>query len=713
MEFHCLRVSDATRKLRIKHMRVPLIRFFAAALFLMIAAGTQAQFVAYFDHSRGAGTHANTLSFLVHTPASSGYLTNAADGVTTPVVLIATTNGAMSVGTGSAEPAAGTPAYATFNGFVRFDDSPGSALQVGLNESVTYTFSNLNPNATYIFKGTAVRGGTGSNYTNRWTRISIVGADSFTANHTANAVTSAQAPADLQANEVAFNFGVNDLANQGDMAVWESISPGADGVFQIVNTRYAGAVPAPGSTTLNNPNYGYAISGIQLEEIPGTPVEIMITAGPTPSSLTIEQGQTAQFQITVSGTSPRYQWYRDDGQPIQNAVSTNTSVLVLTNAQPTDTAVYRVRITNSISDVTSGPASLTVNPDETPPSLVAALGLVNGTNVLINFSERLDTTAPLNAAAFGVQLTAGGGALTIVSAVVANGTNILLTTSLRETNVNYSLSIDANAFADANGNSFAGANIPLPVELMLLAFDGTPWKYEISGNDLGDEWRTDHGFDDSTWSNGISVFDVKRAPRTTIAGFTVRTFLVLTNATSPSGTNNIPTVYFRTHFNLPTDPEQVARLRLRTLVDDADVTYLNYGPELRRSTRYTNEVDRFEYCTGNASDAVIEGPFTLPPSSLVPGDNLIVASLHQDGETSSDLTFAYELIAVVNRFEMRPRLTITYDGTNVHIAWTNPADQLYSATSADAPAGSWTLVGGGGSATVAAGGPARFFTLRQ
>jgi hypothetical protein len=187
--------------------------------------------------------------------------------------------------------------------------------------------------------------------------------------------------------------------------------------------------------------------------------------------------------------------------------------------------------------------------------------------------------------------------------------------------------------------------------------------------------------------------------------------LVLTNLVS--GTNNIPTTYFRTHFNLPTDPGQVTRLRLRTLVDDADVTYLNNSPELRRSTRYTNEVDRFEYCTGNAGDAAIEGPYTLPASSLVAGDNLVAVSLHQDGETSSDSTFAYELTAVVNRFETRPRLAISYNGTNIQITWTNPSDNLYSATSINAPSGSWTLVGTGGSATVATGGAAKFFTLRQ
>src|SRR5678815_542230 len=158
-----------------------------------------------------------------------------------------------------------------------------------------------------------------------------------------------------------------------------------------------------------------------------------------------------------------FQWFRDDGQPILHAVSTNTSVLVLTNAQPSDTAVYRVRVTNTVNSVTSDPASLTVNQDDIAPTLVAALGWADGTNILISFSEGMDTFVPTSA--FHVQLTGGGGALNIIRAAVTNGTNILIATDApRTANTNYSLVIDANVIADMNGNSFAGANIPLPVE---------------------------------------------------------------------------------------------------------------------------------------------------------------------------------------------------------------------------------------------------------
>src|SRR5205085_7165029 len=68
------------------------------------------------------------------------------------------------------------------------------AIQLASNNSfVVLTFSNLNPSLRYNFKGSAVRGGTGD-YTNRWTKITILGATSAAAAHTANALTSVQAP---------------------------------------------------------------------------------------------------------------------------------------------------------------------------------------------------------------------------------------------------------------------------------------------------------------------------------------------------------------------------------------------------------------------------------------------------------------------------------------------------------------------------------------
>jgi hypothetical protein len=230
--------------------------------------------VAFNDHAPGGLTHVNTTiwNVLGDAPGSTGSLKNITNGSTLPVTLTITRSGSVQGGGLTDYPSAGTPAYNTFNGFVDFVGSPNPAIQVPAGSLVTYTFTGLDPAKRYSFKGSAVRGGSGSNYTNRWTEVEIVGAASFTSAHTANVVTSAQAPADLTPNQVAVNFAVNFL---GDMVDWENIDPGADGSIAITCTQYFGFVPG-GSSTANAPPYGYGISAVRLQEF-GTSSQFLAT----------------------------------------------------------------------------------------------------------------------------------------------------------------------------------------------------------------------------------------------------------------------------------------------------------------------------------------------------------------------------------------------------------------------------------------------------
>ena len=111
----------------------------AAALGLCQQAG--AEFVAFNDHSPGTAvqTHPRASRWNINNaaPGRSGVLTNIADGVATTVVLTITTNGAISYGTTSGTPNAGTPLYNTFNGNVFFGSGTISACQVPLNATVT------------------------------------------------------------------------------------------------------------------------------------------------------------------------------------------------------------------------------------------------------------------------------------------------------------------------------------------------------------------------------------------------------------------------------------------------------------------------------------------------------------------------------------------------------------------------------------------------
>ena len=708
-----------------KRFRRSLDWWLTAAVCICLETSSRAEFVGFFDHARGPETHEYTLSFFATTSGSSGLFTNISDGVTTSVRLTSTvSNGPNAILTGSLAgvPAPGTPAYETFNGYVDFaTNSFAAAIQVPIGSYLIYTFSNLNPSLRYTVQATAVRGN--SLYTNRWTKVTILGADSAAPVHTPNAVTSTQAPADLGTQDVALLFGQNHLPNQGDMAVWEDINAGADGMIQIVSTRYTGFVPNGGSSTAGNPPYGYAISVIRLEEI--TPTAVVIASGPSPASLTTEEGQPASFTVQAAGTAPRYEWFRDDGQPIVRAVNINSSVLTITNVQSADAGLYRVRVTNSISSITSGTVRLTVNADRTPPALLSGLGFVNGSSFVLNFSEPLNTTRPLAPGAFHIHLSSGGGDLAISTAVFTNGTNVYISTSTsRAPDMNYSATVDANAVYDMSGNGLAAGTIALSAEVALLSFSDTPWKYNADGQNLGIDWFADPGYDDSGWADGFSVFDGKTPQppgRTSVAGLPVATQLPLTNEFYSATTGVIPTYYYRTHFNLATTPDHVLSLKLRTLVDDFEDFFLN-GQEAYQNPGYppNNPPPAFGYSGGTAvGTASILGPYDVATNRLVARDNIAAVIVNQVSGGSSDTTFAYELIATIDRFELGPRLAISRDASNGTITLTWPAGsgaQLYDTATADAtdPA-AWNLVtdASDGSYSFTPSGTHQFFTLRR
>jgi len=112
--------------------------------------------------------------------------------------------------------------------------------------------------------------------------------------------------------------------------------------------------------------------------------------GTPPQNIAVNQGNTANFNVVASGTSPlSYQW-RFGGVNIPGATSTAYSKL---NAQLADQGNYTVVVTNSVSGVTSAIATLTVY---VPPGITSqpqSQTVAAGTNV--TFSLIATGTAPL------------------------------------------------------------------------------------------------------------------------------------------------------------------------------------------------------------------------------------------------------------------------------------------------------------------------------
>ncbi len=135
------------------------------------------------------------------------------------------------------------------------------------------------------------------------------------------------------------------------------------------------------------------------------------------------------------------------------------------------------------------------------------------------------------------------------------------------------------------------------------------------------------GYNDSTWQSGGGLFYSEAAalpaPKTT-----------------PLGLGRIA-YYFRTHFMLAGSPAG-ASLKISTVLDDGAVFYLN-GQELYRLGMGPETISYSTLANRGVGDAAFEGPFIVPGSALVAGDNVIAVEAHQSTAGSSDIVFGMTL----------------------------------------------------------------------
>ena len=167
-------------------------------------------------------------------------------------------------------------------------------------------------------------------------------------------------------------------------------------------------------------------------------------------------------------------------------------------------------------------------------------------------------------------------------------------------------------------------NLPPPGNLVSIS---NLWRYEASGTDLGTAWLGPD-FNDDTWPVGPALLGFETSP----LPFPIQTVL-------PIGA---VTYYFRTEVNLNVPAiNPLAQFRLRTLVDDGAVVYIN-GIEAVRVGMPPGPITYNTLAT-RSMEAVFEGPFLIPPSLFVPGRNVIAVEVHQGQVASGDVVFGLAL----------------------------------------------------------------------
>lgn len=175
----------------------------------------------------------------------------------------------------------------------------------------------------------------------------------------------------------------------------------------------------------------------------------LITITSQPTNVTVVANEPFSLSVAVQGTSSfgtniSYQWYRGTNILVGANSPTFTNALANTNLAGTYSVLVGVVGTN----VTSSNVTVTVLPDDRPPSIVSASGSDTFTNVTLRFSEPVVAPSATTAGNY----TLSGGA-TVSAARQVDPYTIELTTSRQVLDTNYTVTV--TGVTDLAGNQVA------------------------------------------------------------------------------------------------------------------------------------------------------------------------------------------------------------------------------------------------------------------
>lgn len=215
------------------------------------------------------------------------------------------------------------------------------------------------------------------------------------------------------------------------------------------------------------PTYGYFGIGARtggenaeqrIDDLSITTTVEGTTVGPSitthPQSQTVNEGEPATFAIDFDGTAPlTFQWLKNN---VDIAGANSPTYTVDRTSAADNGAKFKCTVSNGVGSATSNEATLTVNSDVTPPTLVSVRGSLSFTAATIAFSEPLDPTTAQQASNYQIP------GLTVSAAVLAaapNDNTVVLTTSQQTEGAQLTLTV--NNVKDLAGNAIA-ANSQLP-----------------------------------------------------------------------------------------------------------------------------------------------------------------------------------------------------------------------------------------------------------
>jgi hypothetical protein len=163
-----------------------------------------------------------------------------------------------------------------------------------------------------------------------------------------------------------------------------------------------------------------------------------------------------------------------------------------------------------------------------------------------------------------------------------------------------------------------------------LVGTGSSWKFFDDGIEPASEWEGEL-YDDASWQESSAQFGYGEGDEQTIVSY----------GSDPN--NKYITTYFRKSI-VVNDTVDFNILSGKVLFDDGVVVYLN-GEEVYRANLPQGTVDYNTLAVVAANENVYES-FSIPKGKIKPGVNVIAVELHQNGATSSDISFDLELSTI-------------------------------------------------------------------
>lgn len=240
-----------------------------------------------------------------------------------------------------------------------------------------------------------------------------------------------------------------------------------------------------------------------------------------PQSQTVDPGVQVTFSVTVTGTSPAYQW-RKGGQDLPG--ETNPTFVIASAAEVSEGS-YDVVVTGPGvgNSQTSAPASLTVNP--------AGIVTIAGNGTYTQSFDAMGTAASSFPNGWYGYKIAGTGAAAIGSFVAAPtigagasatgalynfglaGTNPLTDRALGSLASGGFIGAFGASFVNNSGSTIEGANVK-------IAFRAEQWRQGTTANTelMPFEWKIGGAINDTTGWTGASTFDVLEILAASVSG---------------------------------------------------------------------------------------------------------------------------------------------------------------------------------------------------